>query len=122
MGPSADQLAVLRRYSLNPWKFLVAVAVLESKKVIDEDFLPAFFLAYPSAGAVDDSPDGRLALWDQVGGFGRDKPLAERICDLAAAVLECVSQRPADLRSVDCLKWIRGANQFWRSCYRAVYG
>jgi hypothetical protein len=122
--PTESELELLRLYADDMWKFLVTVAFCEKSNVVDEDVLAEFFVVFPDADSVE-----------KVGWFDVQQLLSRWVaCDLTGEELaRCIARTSYDYlvlqqepsvesNGPEVLKFFHRANDFWRSCYDAVFG
>ncbi len=122
--PTESELELLRLHADDMWKFFVTVAFCEKSNVVDEEVLAEFFILFPDADSVE-----------EVGWFDVQQLLSRWVaCDLAGEELaRCIARTSYDYlvlqqepsvesNGPEVLKFFHRANDFWRSCYDALFG
>ncbi len=122
--PTESELKLLRLYSDDMWKFLVAVAFCEKSNMVGEDNLKEFFYKFPDADSVEDAGwfdvQDHLLRWDAFDLTSEE--LARCIARTSYDYLVLQQEPSVESKGSDVLKSFHRANAFWRSCYDAVFG
>jgi hypothetical protein len=126
---TADDVALLRQFSDDPWKFLVSVAILEHWKTLNEnltkDYLDRLFQRFKTAQQVEEED-----CWTTVQSYMEEKGLDEQGADKLARIIgritwdcfDLTKKKPKIKLTVkEVMEACPRATAFWLECRTAVY-